>query len=223
MDQPVNKVEVQVAEHRHQEHHGHKVDRMLLEAHEWYVAVGEGPERDRLVGGPDRHATAERPYQVVDRLVAEQESGAVGRQPLAIELELRPLLFLDIEAQVKRAKEGEDDHGVAGEKIRDPAGGKGSHCLHRRRQVQPQNDADCGIDQVPRQDEARVAEEPFQETDRLERPNEDRRILDPLRRLPIAALVALSVNQIIHGASTLDSQASCGIVAGGAYRAQGEI
>jgi hypothetical protein len=109
---------------------------------------------------------------------------------------------------VESAEEQPGHNQVARQDQGDPAGRQGLQGQGRWRQVQPDQGRDRGIEQVPGQEIARVAEQPFQNAERLRRPDENRRIFDQLEGLPVAPLVTLAVTGVIHGAILLERSAA---------------
>ena len=190
VDQAVDQVEVDFAPERDEKEDDQAVDRVLFPADIRDVAISEHPHAEDFEGGPDRHRTRHVPEDVVEYLVAEQERRVVARRPANIVLVVGPLRLPGVEPQMEPAGDEEDQGHVAEKDERDPADREGLHRLHRRRQIEPGDQGDGEEGEMPRPQEAWIAEHPFEEGDGLRRPYEHRRRTEKLRRPVVATLVS---------------------------------
>ena len=103
MKEAVGQVEVDSVNDRNQRQQDDEPHRVRLPVVERQQAVGEGPQRDRLIGRPGGHAAGQSPEHVVTDLMAKQEGAALGRQGAGVVFELRPLTLKNVQIQVQGA------------------------------------------------------------------------------------------------------------------------
>src|SRR5581483_2221757 len=104
---------------------------------------------------------------------------------------LEALCLLDVEAEVPRAGDDEDQPEIAYEDRGDPSGCEALHRCRIWRQPQPCDDRDRDVSRGPREQIAFPAEQPLEKAQRIERPHEDRHRSERVLWLPVAAPVAL--------------------------------
>ena len=122
--------------------------------------VGEGPERDHLVGRPDRHTAGHCPEHVVPDLVAEEEGGVASRKRAGVELELRALALEHVKVQVQASIEEKYQCQVSQEHERDPAGLEAPHAGEVRCEEEPGHERNDEIGGVHRPQIAGESEQP---------------------------------------------------------------
>jgi hypothetical protein len=99
---------------------------------------------------------------------------------------------------VQATEDQKSQDEIARQQEPDPARREFPHRLEQRRCVEPAEQRNACVQEVPRQEIAGKAEQPFQHSERLYRPDKEQRILEQSRGLPVAALVPCSVPGIIH-------------------------
>ena len=195
VSQTVYPVEVKVAQQRDGQHQQHEVDRAGCESDRRQHAVGVQPQRDRLVRGPDQAAAHQGPEHVVPGLVAEHEGAIVGARPTVAELVANVLGALDVEPQVHRAVEHDDQHRVAGIDLGDPADREGAGAAQVRREPEPADHREHGVEEVVRPVES---DQGSQCRPQPERPGKQRRRRRQRVGEPLTAPVAVPEVSFSH-------------------------
>ena len=162
------------------------------------MPVGIGPQQQHLVAGPDRHPAGECPEHVVLGLVIEGEPLGVLVGPFAVVFVRGVLLAPDIEPHMPCAVDKDRKHDVAREDHCEPGQRQCLEMLQRRRQIDPDEDGEKGVGNVPGKKIAGKAEEPFHQSLRLRRPGKGRAIADRPVRHPVAACIFTSELRFTH-------------------------
>src|ERR1051326_8855063 len=101
------------------------------------VAVRHEPEHQRLVGGPNRDATDERPENIVVQLPVETESAAASFEGAIIKLEPLSLATPSVEVKVQPARYAGHQDQIAHIDFCDPAVTQNPCLLQGRLEVKP--------------------------------------------------------------------------------------
>src|SRR5579859_6913836 len=103
MNQPMYQVEVDFMEERNQAHQQHAINGMCLPSDVRQKPICLRPQRDNFVCRPNRDRAHDRPEDIIEDLLSEQEGGVVGGEPARAIFESRFLRSLDIEPEMPGA------------------------------------------------------------------------------------------------------------------------
>src|SRR5271170_3107477 len=99
------------------------------------------------------------------------------------------------------AVDQEDQRVISGQDIDDPTRLESLHVLERGREPQPCYDRKDHVDHAPGQEIPGIAEQPFEDRNRLGRPSKQRGEMQRNLRAPVAALVAFARKRSLHPSS----------------------
>ena len=163
---------------------------MGLPIHPGDVVVRRRPHVEHLVGGPDGAAADATPEDVVIDLVVEKELGVVGAEPARVVFAFGALDLERVEEKVPAAADQPEQAEIAQEHESDPIRLELDATRQRGLQVKPGDHRDEQVNGIPRPKEPGIGQQPLQYGHGPGRPLEQGRVLDRIRRLPLAFGIA---------------------------------
>ena len=204
VQQAVYPVEMERNPHRRHKEQCHEPHRILRPLQHRGIAVGDGPQQQHLVSGPEEHAAGQGPEHIVLELAVQREGAALVMHVAGVEFQLFFLCLTGVQHVMQPARDDSDEDRVTDEHQRDPAGREGLGEFERGLKVKPCQHRQRGNNRVlPEHKPPR--RKPLHIAAGLGRPLEQRRGLDRHVRpiIPLLRKAALGVGWCAVGHGVL--------------------
>ena len=209
VNQSVHPVEMELPPEENHDHEEHEIHRVRAKIDVGDQLVCERPEGDRLVSRPDRARADQVPENVVPHLVGEQELRVVRRKPLVGVLVLRSLPPGGVQPQVKPSRHQDQEHGIPGIDLRNPARSPVHGTIEAGREEKPADHRHGGKKQVHRPEETFRRKKVLGDMCQVPGPSEQWARFGKRIRDPFTARVALAPVCVSHDRTSAVENYGC--------------